>query len=96
MTYFERALGEIEAVRADLTAETHRAEFFGDKRGVYAAAMQTAADLHAGDPTAGHDAVAFELVQRAKARELLDALREEVGGRPLTHAELLAAARGAR
>ncbi len=80
--HFARALESIEAVRAELTPQTHRADFFGDKRSVFESAVQSAVDLHQREPAAGHDAEAFALVQRAKARELLDALGLERAAGP--------------
>lgn len=88
LSLFEQAIEVIEAVRADLTPETHRADFFGDKRSVFQDAVQAAADLHEREPEAGHDRAAFGLVQRAKARELLDALGEERTARPLGEDEV--------
>ncbi len=88
---FARALEAIEQVRSELRPETHRADFFGDKLSVFRAAVQTAADLDRRQPEAGHDADAFALAQRAKARELLDALGDERAGRPLGWQEIAGA-----
>lgn len=85
---FARAVDLIEEVRSELSADTHRAEFFGDKRSVFDSAVQAAADRHRDEPEAGHDATAFALVQRAKARELLDVLGPERVGRPLVWQEV--------
>ncbi len=87
-SFFERAFEVIEEVRAELTPDSHRADFFGSKRDLFRAAVQVAADLHRREPGSGHDAEAFELVQRAKARELLDALGVEGAGRPLGWQEI--------
>jgi len=90
---FEAALGEIERVRADLARGSRRADYsgkyFGDKRAVYEAAVETLAELERRQPGRGWGERALGIVQRAKVRDLLDALR---GGRrpaaPLTAAAL--------
>ena len=71
---FERAIGEIEAVRAGLGAGELRAGYFGDKRPVYASAVEILAGLEAEEPDTGHGTRGLEVVQRTKARELLDSL----------------------
>jgi tetratricopeptide (TPR) repeat protein len=86
---FEAALGEIERVRAGLSRGSRRAGYFGDKRAVYEAAVETLAELERRQPGRGWGERALGIVQRAKVRDLLDALR---GGRrpaaPLTAAAL--------
>ncbi len=86
---FEAALGEIERVRAGLARGSRRAGYFGDKRAVYEAAVETLAELERRQPGRGWGERALGIVQRAKVRDLLDALR---GGRrpaaPLTAAAL--------
>jgi tetratricopeptide (TPR) repeat protein len=72
--HFEAALGEIERVRAGLARGTRRAGYFGDKRAVYAATVETLAELERRDPGKGWGDRALGIVQRAKARDLLDAL----------------------
>jgi tetratricopeptide (TPR) repeat protein len=68
------AIDVIEGVRREVRGSDWRAQFFADKRGVYGAAVAVLARLDATSPGAGHDARALELVQRAKARELIEAL----------------------
>ena len=86
---FEAALGEIERVRAGLARGSRRAGYFGDKRAVYEAAVETLAEMERRQPGRGGGERALGIVQRAKVRDLLDALR---GGRrpaaPLTAAAL--------
>jgi tetratricopeptide (TPR) repeat protein len=86
---FEAALGEIERVRAGLARGSRRAGYFGDKRAVYEAAVETLAELERRQPGRGWGERALGIVQRAKVRDLLDALS---GGRrpaaPLTAAAL--------
>ena len=68
------ALAEIERVRAGLVQAPWRAGYFGDKRAVYAATVGVLARLAARQPNAGFAERAFAVVQRAKARDLLDLL----------------------
>ena len=73
LAHFEAALGEIERVRAGLARGSRRAGYFGDKRAVYAAAVETLAELKRRQPGRGWGDRALAIVQRAKERDLLDA-----------------------
>lgn len=73
LRHLETALDEIERVRAGLAQASWRAGYFGDKRSVYAAAVSVLWRL-------GDAERAFHVAQRAKARDLLDALG--ANGRP--------------
>lgn len=89
---FSRAIELIEAVRAELEEPSLRASYVSDKRAVYGAAV---ASLHALERRQGggeHARQALMLVQRAKARELTEALG--VGGDELPAAGALVAAVG--
>lgn len=89
LRHFDLALDQIERVRAGLSRGGRRSGYFGDKRAVYAAAVGTLAELERREPGRGWAEKALEVVQRAKARDLLDALGE--AGRssaPLGAAEL--------
>jgi len=77
--HFERALEEIERVRSAI-ARPRRAGYFGDKRAVYAATVDTLGELDRREPGRGWGERALEIAQRAKARDLLDALGD--GRRP--------------
>jgi tetratricopeptide (TPR) repeat protein len=70
----EGALADIETVRAGLRQATWRAGYFGDKRAVYQATVEVLAGLERRQPGRGYAARAFGVVQRAMARDLLDAL----------------------
>jgi tetratricopeptide (TPR) repeat protein len=63
----EEALAVIERVRSGLERDSWRAGYFGDKRAVYAAAVDVLWRR-------GEAERAFGIVQRAKARDLLDTL----------------------
>ena len=71
--HFERALAEIERVRAGIS-RPRRAGYFGDKRAVYAAMVETLGELERREPGKGWGERGLGIVQRAKARDLLDAL----------------------
>ena len=96
--HFEAALGEIEHVRAGLSRGRRRSGYFGDKRAVYAAAVETLAELERRQPGRGWGDRGLWIVQRAKARDLLDALGGGGGGcgpeLPLTAAFLRSKADG--
>ncbi|HEX7186023.1 MAG TPA: CHAT domain-containing tetratricopeptide repeat protein [Thermoanaerobaculia bacterium] len=70
----ERAMAEVEKVRSSIPRGSLRFHYFGDKRSIYAAAVELLAGLDRKEPDAGHAERALEIVQRAKVRELLDAL----------------------
>ncbi|MEA2559932.1 MAG: hypothetical protein QOH06_1436 [Acidobacteriota bacterium] len=70
----EQAMNEIEKVRSSLRRSTLRSHFFGERRPVYALAVELLARMEAREPGAGHAEKALEIVQRAKIRELLDTL----------------------
>ncbi|HYN22194.1 MAG TPA: CHAT domain-containing tetratricopeptide repeat protein, partial [Thermoanaerobaculia bacterium] len=91
LAQLSRALEEIEKVRAGLERTGWRAGYFGDKRSVYAAAVDVLWRLellHLGEGFAGQ---ALEVSQRAKARDLLDALGESPAF-PSAAAEIMARA----
>ncbi|HJX29188.1 MAG TPA: CHAT domain-containing protein, partial [Thermoanaerobaculia bacterium] len=74
LAHLLRALDEIERVRAGLERSGWRAGYFGDKRSVYAATVDVLWRLELRQPDRGNAGRALEVVQRAKARDLLDAL----------------------
>ena len=68
------------AIRAGVDSGRLRADFFGDRRAAYSLAVEALAALQARRDSAAVEA--YGVVQRAKARELLDALGSDpaVGG----------------
>jgi tetratricopeptide (TPR) repeat protein len=86
LNLFGAAITEIERVRATLPDQALRSTYLGEKRDVYAAAVAVLARLDEGKPGQGHAERALEIAQRAKVRELLDAL-----GRPRRPATPLSA-----
>ncbi|MFN7942849.1 MAG: CHAT domain-containing tetratricopeptide repeat protein [Thermoanaerobaculia bacterium] len=77
---FLSALDRIEEVRESLDPGPFRAGFFGDKRSVYVAAVEALTELEAREPGRGHAEAALAVVERAKARQLLDLLGGGAGG----------------
>lgn len=73
---FDRAIKEIETVRAELSPSAHRSTFFREKRSIYALASQVRADLAESEAGTEHRqdraGETFILAQKAKARELLE------------------------
>lgn len=87
LEHYRRAMAEIEQVRSSLGQASWRSGYFGDKRPVYAAAVRVLAALQRREPDAGYAGEALAVVERAKARELLESL-----GTPRRTAEPLGAA----
>lgn len=71
---FERALGWIETARREWVPEAWRGSFAADQRDIFVSAVETAVALADGD---GSAELAWAWVQRAKSRQLLDALGGE-------------------
>lgn len=96
VSLLEEAVAVIEGQRSKLQAGEDRQGYFGSRRSVYEAAVEAYAVLAAaGDGGAGSDPAArgLELVQLAKARELLESLGGGVPlPRPLKAEEILAVA----
>ncbi len=85
---FERALDEVERAGAGVREGELRSGHFGDKRSLFGAAVEALAALDGERPSEGYAERALEVVQRAKARALLDALEAAsplgaAGGGPL-------------
>jgi CHAT domain-containing protein len=88
--HYESALAEIEQARSGVEEAVLRSGFLVDKRPVYAAAVRVLAAMEEATPGAGASR-AFDWVQRAKARELLESLgRDQVQGLEPQNTEQLA------
>ncbi|HXU45558.1 MAG TPA: CHAT domain-containing protein, partial [Thermoanaerobaculia bacterium] len=82
----EQAMGEIEHTRAEIGSRRFQASYFGDRRAVYAAAVELLA-RQAARGVAGAAERALEITERAKVRELVDALgAPATGATPATGA----------
>lgn len=74
LAHFTQALEEIEKVREGIEGSAWRSGYFGDKRAVYAATVAVLRRMEQRQPGQGFAGRALGIVQRAKARDLLDAL----------------------
>ena len=72
----EPALQIIESLREQVAADRLRTSYFASKRDAYDLAIEALMSLQASHPEAGYDARAFQVAERARARGLLDLLRE--------------------
>lgn len=77
LAHLTRALEEIEKVREGLERSAWRSGYFGDKRAVYAATVDVLWRMERRKEGQGFAGRALGIVQRAKARDLLDALGTE-------------------
>jgi CHAT domain-containing protein/Tfp pilus assembly protein PilF len=73
--YAERSLQLIESLRATVPGE-FRMAFFSARQPLYEFYVDLLMDRHGKDPAAGFDRLAFEISERARARELMESLRE--------------------
>ena len=71
----EQAIGIVESLRADIREE-HRASYLASRREYYESYIDILAERHRQNQTAGFDATAFAVSERARARSLLDLLAE--------------------
>jgi CHAT domain-containing protein/predicted negative regulator of RcsB-dependent stress response len=72
----ERALEVSETLRVEPFSEDLRLSFFSTTQSYFDFNIDLLMDLHALDPTAGHDAAALQVSERARARSLIDLLSE--------------------
>jgi CHAT domain-containing protein/Tfp pilus assembly protein PilF len=75
-TRIEAALDLIEAVRAQAPGPELRATFLASKRYYYELYIDLLLRQHEREPDKGHDRVAFQASERARARSLLELLAE--------------------
>jgi CHAT domain-containing protein len=71
----EQATGIVESLRADIR-EDHRASYLASRREYYESYIDILAQRHRQNQTAGFDATAFAVSERARARSLLELLTE--------------------
>lgn len=90
----ETAIARVESLRGRVTSPDLQATFGGSRHRVYSLAVDLRMELHATEPDRGHALTAFEISERARARVLLDLLRELGGpsGLPTDLAERLRSA----
>jgi CHAT domain-containing protein/tetratricopeptide (TPR) repeat protein len=88
--HLEAALSLFEDVRVNAGAGQLRASYLASKQDAYQFYIGLLMELHRRDPTKGHDAIALQTSERARARSLLDMLGEaHVDIRQGVDAELL-------
>lgn len=74
--HFQRAVDAIESIRTRLASDQLRATFSGQHQRIYNGLIEALMERHKGDPTAGDDRRAFAVLERAKARSLVQAIAE--------------------
>lgn len=72
--HVHEALSQVEALRTGFSSPDLRASFMATQKRVTALAIDLEMDRHAGAPDVGHDRTALEIAERARARNLADAL----------------------
>jgi CHAT domain-containing protein/Tfp pilus assembly protein PilF len=72
----DAALDIVESLRLRMAGDRLRSSYFGSLRDAYDLSVEALMRLHRRQPEAGFAARAFEMAERARARSLLDLLRE--------------------
>jgi CHAT domain-containing protein/tetratricopeptide (TPR) repeat protein len=72
----EAAVSLVEAMRAKVVSPQLRTSFFAAKQDTYEFYIDLLMRLHRLDPSRGYDAAAFQISERARARQLLEVLSE--------------------
>ena len=72
----EKALENIESLRAMIVSQDWRASYLASKRDYYEFYIDLLMRLHQESPAKGHDAAALQASERARARSLLETLSE--------------------
>ena len=73
---FSEAITIIESLRSMISGQDTRALYFATTREPYELLIDLLMKQHKEQPTAGHDIIALQLSERARARSLLEALSE--------------------
>ncbi len=79
LSLLRQAIDVVEAQRASINTEASKIGFVGDKEALYAATIAVALQL-------GQDSLAYEFIERAKSRALVDMLAGQSTQRPLRSA----------
>ncbi|MEW6212191.1 MAG: CHAT domain-containing tetratricopeptide repeat protein [Acidobacteriota bacterium] len=74
--HYQQAIDAIESIRTQLISDQHRATFSGQYQRIYTGLIEALMERHERDPEAGDDRRAFAILERAKARSLVEAIRE--------------------
>ena len=73
---FEQAVDVVESLRSSIAGNEARSDFFAAAAYPYEQDVDVLMHLHKQRPSAGYDAAAFQMSERARARSLLEALNE--------------------
>jgi CHAT domain-containing protein len=76
LRHIDQALDLVEELRAEVTADKLRSSFLASRRPYYEFAIDLRMELAGKEPGKGHLAAAIQISERARARSLLDILRE--------------------
>src|SRR6266508_2423155 len=72
----EQAVGIIESLRANISGQGLRAFFFASRQEIYQSYIDVLMQMHKQNPAAAFDSLALEISERARARSLLELLKE--------------------
>jgi len=72
--HFEEALGLVESMRDHIPTHAERMSYLETRSEIYASLASALLQQHAAHPTSGYRERAFEVVERSRARTLLDLL----------------------
>jgi CHAT domain-containing protein/uncharacterized protein HemY len=75
-THSEAALAIVESLRAEVASQQLRASYFASVRRYYELDIDLLMQMHKQRPSEGFDLAAFEVSERARARSLLELLKE--------------------
>jgi CHAT domain-containing protein len=76
LRYFEQALMMLEELRSRTASLDYRSSYLATQHWFYDEYVDLLMGLHRLEPSRGHDSEAFSISERARARSLLDGLRE--------------------
>src|SRR5262245_56067055 len=72
----EQAIGIIESLRTNITGQEFRASYFANRHEFFETYIDVLMQMHKQNPAAAFDAVALAVSERARARSLLELLKE--------------------
>src|SRR6266545_2393814 len=72
----EQAVGIIESLRANISGQGLHAFFFASRQEIYQSYIDVLMQMHKQNPAAAFDSLALEISERARARSLLELLKE--------------------
>jgi CHAT domain-containing protein/Tfp pilus assembly protein PilF len=72
----EQAIGLIESLRTNIAGQELRSSYFANRQGFFESYIEVLMQMHKQNPAAAFDAVALAVSERARARSLLELLKE--------------------